>query len=870
MNTSDPSPPKSALKFFRWYCHPSLLPAIEGDLMELYSERVRLSGKRKADLNFIADVFLLLRPAIIRPAEGHQSLNQFGMFKSYVKIGWRNLIKSKGYSSINIGGLAIGMAAAILIGLWLHSELTFNQNFSGYDRITRVIQNQEFNGVTETWYSQSKLIGPELRDYYGSNFKYVVQSSWPDTRKITYNGNSIRRSGNAMDPDAAHMLDLNMVKGTRAGLKDLNSVLLSEGVAKAIFGDEDPMDKSLRIDDKVDVKVAGVYKDLPDNCDFTNVGFIFPFDLFIKDMMPEWIGWGNSWFQCFAQLAPGVDIETANASIRDSKLKRVANASDARFKPVILLHPMSKWHLYYYFENGVAVGGGIRNVWMFGTIGMFVLLLASINFMNLSTARAERRAKEVGIRKTVGSRHGQLVNQFYVESFIVVGLALIIAAGLAQSAMPWFNSVSGKNLNVPWTNPVFWAVIIGFTAFVGSVSGSYPAFYLSSFNPVKALKGRLKAGRQSSISRKVMVVVQFSISIVLIVSTFVIVSQIDYAQNRPLGYTSNGIMVTPIRSDDVRNHYDAVANDLKATGVVVETAYTDVQITDTGTTNSGFFWKGKPDDMQDAFWTLRLTPDFGKLMNWTVIEGRDFVPGDTSAFIINETAAKYMGLTDPVGEIVRWGENGEYKIIGVVKDMVMQSAYGPVKQMIFALPSDPRWMQRVNMKLHPEANIEDATSKIEAVFKKHDPNNPFEYSFADQKISERFTNEKRIASLSSGLAFLAIFICCLGLLGLASHMAEQRTKEIGIRKVMGASIGGLWRMMSKDFMMLVIVAGVIAMPAAYYLAYDWLSQFEYRVPLSWFIFVAAIGGALLIALLTVSYHALRSAMANPINSLRSE
>lgn len=872
MNPKEPSPPKYPLRFLRWYCHPSLLPAIEGDLVELYRERVRLSGKRKADINFLGDVVLLFRPGIIRPAEGHQSLNQFGMFKNYVKIGWRNLVKSKGYSMINIGGLATGMAAAILIGLWLQFELTFNQNFKNYDRIAQVMQNQEFNGVTETWNSQAKQIGPELRDYYGSNFEHVVMTGWISDHKISYNTTSIRYKGNWAEPGIVDLLDLKMLKGTRDGLKDIHSILLSASAAKAIFGEEDPMDKSLRLNDKNDVKVTGVYEDLPEGCDFANLGFIAPFDLNVRENLPDWLSWGNSWFQCLAQLAEGVDLETASLNIRDSKLKRVSGPGedDFRFKPVIFLHPMSKWHLYYFFENGVIAGGGIRYVWMFGTIGFFVLLLACINFMNLSTARAERRAKEVGIRKTVGSLKGQLVKQFFVESFIVVGLAMVLSLVLAQIALPWFNSVAVKNLVVPWGSPTFWAAAVGFTGVVGFISGSYPAFYLSSFRPVKALKGVMKASRATSIPRKVMVVVQFSVSVVLIVGTFVIVQQIEFARNRPMGYDNNGLLTSPIRNEALKGHFEALRNDLKATGVVSEVAMTDAQITDTGVTNSGFFWREKPSDLQDQFWTLRLTPEFGKMMKWELLEGREFLPSDTNSFIINETAAKYMGMKSPVGEIVRWGRNGDYKIIGVVKDMVMQSPYSPVRQMIFTLPANPARYGIVNMRINPDANLVDAISKIAAVFKKHDPDNPFEYSFADQLFADRFNNERRVAKLSSGLAVLAIFICCLGLFGLASFMAEQRTKEIGIRKVLGASIGNLWRMMSKDFVLLVVIAGVIAAPLAYYMAVDWLTQFEYRVQLSWYVFVGAIAGALVIALLTVSYHALRAAMANPVNSLRSE
>lgn len=869
MTVQDPSPPKLILRFFRWYCHPSLLAAIEGDLMELYGERVRLSGKRKADLNFLADVILLFRPGIIRPAGGHQSLNKYGMFKSYLTIAWRNLLKAKGYSLINIGGLAIGMAAAILIGLWLHYELTFNHNFRNYERIARVMKNQEFNGVVETWGTQPKQLGPELRGAYGANFRHVVRSGGPDNHKLTHNSKTVRYTGNFMDPAATEMLELKMIEGTRDGLTDPHSVLLSASAAKAIFGNDDPMNAMLTLNDKNDIKVTGIYEDLPANCDFAGVGFIVPFELFEKENLPDWLGWGNSWFQCFVQLEDGVDMESASVNIRDAIAKNAREIGD-KFKPQLFLHPMDSWHLFYVFENGVVTGGGIRYVWMFGSIGALVLLLACINFMNLSTARSERRAREVGIRKSVGSLQAQLVKQFYIESFLIVGIALLIAVVLAQVTLPWFRAVSGINVVIPWGSLAFWVVLAGFATVVGLISGSYPAFYLSSFKPVRALKGMLKGGRGSTLPRKVMVVIQFSISVVLITGTFVIVKQIDHARNRPIGYEKDGLISSPVRTDNIRQHIDAFSNDLRATGAVSSVALTDIDITNTGTTNSGFSWKGKPDDMQEQFWTLRVTPDFGTLMKWDLVAGRDFKAGDSTSFIINETAAKYMGMASPLGEVVRWGGNGEFKIIGVVKDMVTRSPYSPVKQMIFFIPQRLSWFANANIRLNPEMNVVDAISRVESVFRKYDPDNAFEYSFVSERYANKFNNERRIAKLSSGLAGLGIFICCLGLFGLASFVAERRTKEVGIRKVLGASVGGLWRMMSKDFILLVGVAGVIAVPVAYYLSSDWLSQFEYRVNLSWYIFVAATGGALLIALVTVSYHALRLAMSNPVGALRSE
>ena len=497
-------PPQLFLRFFRWFCHPVLKKYIEGDLMELYSERLQLSGKRKADLKFIFDVLLLFRPGIIRPAQHYHPVNNYAMFKSYFKIGWRNLLKNKGYSLINIGGLSVGMTVAILIGLWVYDELSFNKYHENYDSIAQAMQNQTFNGQVETWSNQAMQLAPELRNAYGNNFKYIVTTSYTGDRILQYENKKFGKSGNYMEPDAPEMLSLKMIVGSRAGLKSPNSILLSESVAKAFFGDEDPMNKVMRIDNKLDVKVTGVYEDIPNNSDFANLTFIAPFELLVKsDNLEKRVTWGNSWFSCFVQIAENVNMQQASINIKDSKLKAVlADGDDARFKPVIFLNPMSQWHLYSDFKNGVSVGGRIQYVWMFGMVGVFILLLACINFMNLSTARSEKRAKEVGIRKTIGSVRGQLIGQFFTESFLVVAIAFLFSILFVQVLLPWFNEIAGKKIAIPLNNQWFWTAGIAFTIITGLLAGSYPALFLSSFQPVKVLKGTFRVGHFASDSKK--------------------------------------------------------------------------------------------------------------------------------------------------------------------------------------------------------------------------------------------------------------------------------------------------------------------------------------------------------------------------------
>jgi ABC-type antimicrobial peptide transport system permease subunit len=412
---------------------------------------------------------------------------------------------------------------------------------------------------------------------------------------------------------------------------------------------------------------------------------------------------------------------------------------------------------------------------------------------------------------------------------------------------------------------------LSFTFITGLIAGSFPALYLSSFHPVRVLKGAFRAGRFATIPRKVLVVTQFTVSITLIIGTLVVFNQIQFAQNRPIGYSSHGLISSPIRAKEIREHYDAFRNDLQNTGVVKEVALTDTPLTSTYVTNSGFSWEGKDPNMSEEFVTLRITHEFGEMIEWQILDGRDFskdFASDSMAFIINESAAKYLGIADPVGKTLTWGRNGDYKIIGVVKDLITQSPYSPVKQMLFFI--NYQRVNFVNIKINPDVNASEALSKIESVFKKYDLENPFDYSFADQEYSKKFDNEKRIAKLASAFATLAMFISCLGLFGLASFVAEQRTKEIGIRKVMGASITNLWKMLSKDFIILVIISCLIAIPIASYYLNGWLENYEYRTVISWWTFVGTSIAAVLITLLTVSYQAIRAALINPVTSLRSE
>lgn len=805
------------------------------------------------------------------------------MLKNYFKIAWRNITGSKGYAAINIGGLAVGMAVAILIGLWLYDELSYNRYHKNYGHIAQVMQKTTFNGESNIQNAMPRPLEFELRNKYGSDFRHIVMSFWEGDHILSVGDKKISPSGRFMQPGAPEMLSLQMEKGSWKGLEDPSSIMLSASTVKAIFGDENPMGKTIKIDNRMEAKVTGVYKDIPHNTEFKNVKFISSWDLWIanndwmKDAKDEW---GNNSFLIYAQIQPNTDFKKVSQKIRRSKYNN-ADADEKKFNYEIFLNPMNRWHLYSEWKKGVNTGGRIQFVWLFGIVGVFVLLLACINFMNLSTARSEKRAKEVGIRKAIGSMRGQLVRQFLSESFLVVLIAFVLSLFIVASSLQWFNQLADKNMGMPWINPYFWISSLVFILITSLLAGSYPALYLSSFNPVKVLKGTFQAGRFASVPRKVLVTLQFTVSIALICGTIIIYRQVQHARDRPVGYNRSNLLMIPITSPDYAGKLDIISRELKEASVATEVAQSGSPVTGIWSNNAGFDWKDKDPNKVDGFGTIWITHDYGKTVDWQIKEGRDFsrqfatdsagANGDSNlvySIIVNEAAAKYMDLKSPTGEIITWNRQ-PLKIIGVAKDIVTQSPYDPVTPMIYLVNYTvaTSW---INIRINSSLSAGDALPKIEAIFKKIVPAVPFNFKFVDTEYGLKFAAEQRIGQLASVFAFLAIFISCLGLFGLASFVAEKRTKEIGIRKVLGASLYNLWKMLSKDFVVLVIIACLIAVPVTWYFLQQWLQKYEYRTNISWWIFAIAAGGALLITLITVSFQAIKAAIANPVKSLRTE
>ena len=800
------------------------------------------------------------------------------MIQNYFKIALRNLFRNKVYSFINIAGLAVGMAVAMLIGLWIWDELSFNKYHQNYDKIGRAMKMEIQNGTIYTMQAMPMPMGEELTTKYGNNFKYLAMASWEGDHILSFGEKKLSEPGIYFDVEAPKMLSLKMLKGTNEGLKSPNSILLSETTAKAFFGESNPINQAMKIDNKMDVKVTGVYEDLPYNTDFKNLKFIAPWDLYVSSSEP-WVKrakaeriWSNNSFQVYAQIADNVDFETVNKRILRSKYNNVSK-EEKKYDARIFMHPMKDWHLKSNWKNGINTGGLIEYVWLFGIIGIFVLMLACINFMNLSTARSEKRAKEVGVRKAIGSARGQLIIQFLSESLLVVFFALMVSILLVELALPFFNEIADKKMTVLWSNPLFWMLLVGFSILTGLIAGSYPALYLSSFQPVKVLKGTFKVGRFASLPRKVLVVFQFTVSMALIIGTVIIYLQVQFSKSRPIGYDRDNLMMINMKTPEFQGKFDLIRNELKSSGTIVELAQSSSPLTDIWSNSGGFNWEGKDPNLDTDFGIIGVTHEFGKTVGWNFKEGRDFsrdFARDSLSMILNEAAVKFMGIKNPIGKIIWEGDKKErgYTIVGVIKDMLMQSPYKPVKQSIYYLNyENPSWF---NLKLNPHKSASESIATIGAVFKKYVPSAPFEYKFADEEFASKFKAEEQIGKLALFFAILAIFISCLGLFGLASFVAEQRTKEIGIRKVLGATVMNLWTLLSKDFVLLVIISVFIATPIAYFFMNNWLQKYDYRNNISWWIFALSGLGVLTITLLTVSYQAIRAALANPVKSLRTE
>lgn len=796
------------------------------------------------------------------------------MLITYLKTAWRGIVRNKVYSGLNIFGLGIGMAVALLIGLWIYYQGSFDRFTPGYAQAYQVKYNFSDNGDVKTQPEIAIPLADALKNDV-PEIDRVALAFGPDNYG---SGSDILRVGDkkispvelTAGEDFLKIVQLPLLEGSADNaLSDPNNIVLTESVARALFGNTDPMGKIVRASDYVNFKVTGVLKDLPPNSTL-QFGTITPWRYFAAD---GWVkmastNWNHNFFKLYASLKPNVDYAQVAPKIK-GLVEKYAPTTYSTLKQEVIMQPMEDWHLHNVYKNGVAAGGLIDYIWMFGVIGILVLVIACINFTNLSTARSEKRAREVGIRKVIGSTRKALIAQFLMESVILTFLSFVLSLLLIQLVLPSFNALAGTHINIPFTNGWFWLIMVSYVLLTGLVAGSRPAFYLSSFQPVKVLKGKIAVGTSAIQSRKVLVVLQFTCSIALISSTIVVYQQIQYGLNRPRGYDPNRLLFT----EGWGMPFEALKHDVLETGVVTSITQSLSPVTDVYGYNTIDAWPGK--QANEALLPAGMAvgdTDYFKTVGMQLVAGRNFTgnEGDDSASVIlNEACVKRMRLKQPLNQVIHWQLSWvprNLRVVGVVKDVLTNAPFAPAEPAIYVW--QPHWSFTVTYRLSPNVSNSVALERLRPIFTKYHRDYPFQYHFVDEKYAEKFAVEKLVGRLAGIFAALAIFISCLGLFGLIACVAEQRTREIGIRKVLGASVSQVLVLITKDFIVLVGISCVIASAVAFYFLRHWLDGYYYRIHLGVGVFVGSAAGAICIAIVTVSFQAVKAALMNPVESLR--
>ncbi|MEP7373248.1 MAG: ABC transporter permease [Chitinophagaceae bacterium] len=786
------------------------------------------------------------------------------MIKNFFIIAWRNLKRKKSFSFINIAGLSIGMAAAVLIVLWIQQEVSYDNFHVKKDRLYQVWNRYTTDGQTGCWNHTPKPMALAISQDYPEVEKTARVNFLPPV-KIALGDKQFYGRGKIVDSSFLEMFTFPFVKGNVAtALNDVLSIVLTDKLAKSIFGDEDPIGKIVKLDNADNFKVSAIVKAPPANSQF-EFEFLLPWSYM---RMKGWddTNWLNNSVATYVLLKKSSSLPSIEPKIKTLRIKY--DKADPKIETFI--YPMSRWHLYGSFENGKESGGRIEIVRLFGIIAAFILLIACINFMNLSTARSEKRAKEVGVRKVVGAQKKSLVVQFLGESVLLAFIAGVFALFIIQLVLPAFNKLVDKKLFVDFANPFFWIAGLAFVLITGILAGSYPAAYLSSFKPVSVLKGSLKAANALVTPRKVLVIAQFSFAIVLIIATIIVRQQIQKAQDRQAGYAKDNLVYHFTEGESAKN-YTLIKNELLSSGTAVSVTMTSAPVTEGWSNTWGLGWPGK--DPKDKTVINRFCADdaVAKTLGLQLVAGRDFdlknFPTDSNAALLNESAVKHMGFKEPLGQIIK--DNGQdWHVVGVIKDFIINSPYHPLEPMFIAGANG--WFNVIHIKLNGKNPTEKNIAALKSIFKKYNPEYDVNYRFADEEYAKKFSDEKRTGTLATLFALLTIIISCLGLFGLSIYMAENRIKEIGVRKVLGASVTNITTLLSKDFLKLVMVSFVIAAPVAYWAMHTWLQNFPYRITIQWWVFALAGLSAIFIALFTVSFQAIKAAIVNPVKSLRTE
>ncbi len=789
------------------------------------------------------------------------------MFRNYVITAFRNLWKNKSFSAINLFGLALGMASSLLIMFWVQDERDMDNFHEKGDRLYSVYERQYYDGKIEAFHATPGVLAEEMKKVL-PEVEMSSQMAWNDESTFQVGEKIMKQSGNYVSEDFFSMFSYKVIEGSAAtALNAPLNIAISRKFANDFFGSPGAaIGKTIRYQNSKDLKITAVFENVPPNS-AAKFDFMLPWKLFLE--YNTWAGeWGNNGPRTFLLLRLGTDPRQFEKKITKF-IDKYNNEQSSGFRIELGIQRVGEIYLHNNFKNGKLAGGRIEYVRLFSIVAVFILLIACINFMNLTTARSVKRAKEIGIRKVVGAIRPMLMRQFIGEAILLSFLAVLLSILLVVLVLPSFNTLTSKEIQFPFSKFSFWTSLVTLTIITGFLAGSYPALFLSSFNPIKVLKGPMKFSSGAGWIRKGLVVFQFVLSTVLIIGTIVISNQVRYAQSLNLGYDRENLLYVPMEGD-LAKKYDLFKQEaIKLPGIklITRISQTPTQI-ENGT--GGVEWEGKDPTTKPMFTWVYAGYDFVKTMNLKLIAGRDFskeFPTDSVGYLLNEAAVTKIGLKDPIGKpLTMWQRKGT--IIGILKDFHYNSIHTPINPMIVRLGETENWG---NILIRTEAGkTKEALSSLEKLSKQLNPQFPFTYQFTDEQYAKLYKSEQMISSLSTYFAFLAIFISCLGLLGLAMFTAGQRTKEIGIRKVLGASVSSVFTLLSREFLLLVFISLVIATPIAWWTMSKWLEDFAYREPIRGWVFFAAGLAAIFITLLTVSFQAIKAAVSNPIKSLRTE
>lgn len=858
---SSPRPPKLFIRFFLWYCNSKLQEAILGDLEEQFEEDVEIYGVLSAKLRFIWSTIRFIHPKIIKPISG-ANLNYYGMFKHNLLITFRGFRRHKSTFLFNLIGLSTGLTCVLFIYLWVTDELLKDRFHENESNIYQVYSNHHDASGTFTWKGVSGLLANEIEASV-PEVKHVLATTDAHEYTLTTDQDAYKVNGKFADESFFDVLSYPLLHGDeKSALANQSNIVITESLARRLFNKTDAIGETITFhfwSFRKSLKVSGILADLT-TATSDQFDFIMTWDYY-HDQLVSYPQWGNYYARIIVELNNPEDKAAAQEKI-DSIFKE--NLEDTRVD--LFLAKYSDQYLYNKYRNGKQAGGRIEYVKLFSAVAIFILLIACINFINLSTAKASQKTKEVGVKKTLGASRNSLIAQYFTETFCMVVLSIIVAFGLVYLLLPQFNFLAQKNLQFVLNKYLLLGT--GSIVFiVGLFAGGYPAIYLSGMNIIKSLKPGFSPSSSHGWGRKTMVILQFSISIVLIVATFLIQQQMDFVKSKNLGYNRDNLIYFEREGKLLEDHTSFVNELRKIPGI--EQAAASGFMVGGGNSTGGVQWDGKTEDDQIQFWETKSDYGMLSLLGIEIIEGRDFDPrysDETTSIIFNETAIAAMGMDEPVGQIIRH-YTGDKKIIGVVKDFNLVSLHTEVEPALFLFNPDQTHFIMARIEKGKEL---ETIEKMKSLTESFNPNYPFEPTFVDQDYQALYASEERVSSLSSYFAALAILISCLGLFGLASFTTERRTKEIGIRKVMGSGIWNIVLLLTKDFTKMVIIAMIIGIPASYFLGLKWLQNYAYSIGLEWWTFASASLIAIAIAWVTVGSQTLKAASSNPVKALKDE